>query len=52
MAATTGLENDLKDLSIVKDSYPQAKDADSDPSKLSAAVFSSVEYTPQDKTEI
>ncbi|RMX73952.1 hypothetical protein D0869_13093, partial [Hortaea werneckii] len=52
MAATTGLENDLKDLSIVKDSYPQAKDADSDPSKLSAAVFSNVEYTPQDKTEI
>merc|ERR1711939_876417 len=52
MAATTGLENDLKDLTIVKESYPQAKDADSDPSKLSAAVFSNVEYTPQDKTEI
>ncbi|KAI6950456.1 hypothetical protein KC348_g649, partial [Hortaea werneckii] len=40
MAATTGLENDLKDLTIVKESYPQVKDADSDPSKLSAAVFS------------
>merc|ERR1712072_574025 len=45
MAATTGLENDLKDLSIVKDSYPQARDADSDPSKLSAAVFSNVVHT-------
>lgn len=43
MAATTGLENDLRDLSIVKESYPQAKDADSDPAKLSAAVFANVE---------
>lgn len=43
--ATTGLENDLKNLSLIKNSYPQAKDADSDPAKLSSAIFSSVEVS-------
>ncbi|KAK4494562.1 hypothetical protein PRZ48_013918 [Zasmidium cellare] len=38
--------------SLVEKSYPQAKDAGEDPAKLSSAIFSSVEYTPAEKTEI
>jgi len=41
--ASTGLEDSLKDLSLVKESYPQAKDAGSDPVKLSSAIFPSAE---------
>ncbi|KAK5121463.1 hypothetical protein LTR85_005296 [Meristemomyces frigidus] len=47
-----GLEKDLRELSLVKESYPQAKDAESDPAKLSSAIFSSTEYSSTDKTEI
>ncbi|KAK4544969.1 hypothetical protein LTR36_003874 [Oleoguttula mirabilis] len=47
-----GLEKDLRELSLVQESYPQAKDADSDPAKLSSAIFSSVEYSSTDKPEI
>jgi len=41
--ATSDVEKDLRALSLVKGSYPQAKDAESDPAKLSSAIFSSVE---------
>ncbi|KAK5107626.1 hypothetical protein LTR62_000961 [Meristemomyces frigidus] len=50
--AANGLEHDLKNLSLVQESYPQAQDADSDPAKLSSAIFPSAEYTSTDKTEI
>ncbi|KAK3669547.1 G4 quadruplex nucleic acid binding protein [Recurvomyces mirabilis] len=50
--ASTGLENGLKDLSLIKDSYPQAIEAGSDPSKLSTAIFPAAEYSSTDKTEI
>lgn len=41
--ASTGLETDLRNLSLVQSSYPQAKEADSDPIKLSSSIFSNVE---------
>jgi len=41
--ASTGLEHDLKNLSLIRESYPQAKDADNDPAKLSSTIFPSVE---------
>lgn len=41
--ASTGVEADLKKLSLIENSYPQAKDADSNPAKLSSAIFPSVE---------
>ncbi|KAK4574901.1 G4 quadruplex nucleic acid binding protein [Recurvomyces mirabilis] len=50
--ASTGLENGLKDLNLIKGSYPQAVEAGSDPSKLSSAIFPSVEYSGTDKAEI
>ncbi|KAK3072846.1 G4 quadruplex nucleic acid binding protein [Teratosphaeriaceae sp. CCFEE 6253] len=57
--ASTGLEHDLKNLSLIQQSYPQAKDADGDASKLSSAIFPSVEVRPRaslyssaDKTEV
>nr|POE66670.1 trna-aminoacylation cofactor arc1 [Quercus suber] len=50
--ASTGLESGLKNLSIIQSSYPQAKDAEEDPVKLSRAIFSTVEYSSADKTEI
>jgi hypothetical protein len=45
MATTAGLEQDLKKLSLVENSYPQAKDADNDPVKLSSAIFPKVEVS-------
>ncbi|KAF2772775.1 nucleic acid-binding protein [Teratosphaeria nubilosa] len=50
--ASSDLVTDLKKLSLVENSYPQATDADSDPAKLSSAIFDKVEYTAADKTEI
>nr|POE71879.1 trna-aminoacylation cofactor arc1 [Quercus suber] len=50
--ASTGLEGGLKNLSIIQSSYPQASDAEDDPTKLSQAIFSGVDYSSTDKTEI
>ena len=41
--ASTGLEDSLKNLSLIQSSYPQAKDTGDDPAKLSSAIFPSVE---------
>jgi len=43
---------DDKAKSLVEKSYPQAKDAGEDPAKISSAVFSTIEYSPAEKTEI
>lgn len=37
------LDDNVK--SLIRKSYPQAKDGDSDPVKLSAAIFSNVEVS-------
>ncbi|KAK0827219.1 G4 quadruplex nucleic acid binding protein, partial [Friedmanniomyces endolithicus] len=50
--ASTGLEHDLTKLSLIRDSYPQVKDTESDPAKLSSTIFPSIEYSSTDKTEI
>ncbi|TKA76637.1 hypothetical protein B0A55_04932 [Friedmanniomyces simplex] len=50
--ASTGLDHDLSKLSLIQDSYPQAKDAESDPAKLSSTIFPAVEYSSTNKTEI
>ncbi|WPH04494.1 trna-aminoacylation cofactor arc1 [Acrodontium crateriforme] len=50
--ASTGLENGLKSLKLIQDSYPKARDAEEDPVKLSSAIFSPIEFTDADKTEI
>ncbi|KAK0277876.1 G4 quadruplex nucleic acid binding protein [Friedmanniomyces endolithicus] len=50
--ASTGLEHDLTKLSLIRDSYPQVKAAESDPAKLSSTIFPSIEYSSTDKTEI
>ena len=41
--ASTGLEDNLKNLSLIQESYPQAKEAGTDPAKLSSAIFPSIE---------
>ncbi|KAK0354718.1 G4 quadruplex nucleic acid binding protein [Friedmanniomyces endolithicus] len=50
--ASTGLEHDLTKLSLIRDSYPQVKDTESDPAKLSSTMSPSIEYSSTDKTEI
>ncbi|KAK4949013.1 G4 quadruplex nucleic acid binding protein [Elasticomyces elasticus] len=51
--ASSGLEQDLSKLSLLKDSYPQAVESnESDPAKLSSTIFPAAEYSPAEKTEI
>ncbi|GIZ41444.1 hypothetical protein CKM354_000474700 [Cercospora kikuchii] len=43
---------DDKAKSLIEKSYPQAKGADSDPAKLTSAIFTTIEYSPAEKTDI
>ncbi|KAI5362685.1 putative tRNA-binding domain, nucleic acid-binding, glutathione S-transferase domain superfamily [Septoria linicola] len=48
--AATPLDDKVQ--SLIAKSYPQATGADSDPAKLTTAIFTTIEYSPAEKTEV